>query len=129
MYTILFIKYEMFGQDPMKRSINDQLYTQVQAGQFLTNLICPIWIWRIFIGPISSGLAQAVVFLTHVITTFQVIGLIEASVSKAVMILKWSYMARFDDQFFGFFLLLLNILLAFVPHFTRLLMVIFYFLN
>ena len=129
MFTLLFIRYEMFGQDPMKRSINDQLYTQVQAGLFLTNLIFPIWIWRVFIGPISSGLAQATVFLSHVISTFQVIVLTEASVSKAAMILKWSYMARLDEQFFGFFLLLLNLLLAVLPHFTRLLMVILYLLH
>ena len=46
--TVLMIQFEKFGGDFMKRSLHNQLLTQVGYSIILSNLICtPILTWRI----------------------------------------------------------------------------------
>ena len=46
--TILMIQFEKFGGDSMKRSLHNQLLTQVGYSIILYNIICtPILTWRI----------------------------------------------------------------------------------
>ena len=46
--TVLMIQFEKFGGDFMKRSLHNQLLTQVGYSILLSNIICtPIYTWRI----------------------------------------------------------------------------------
>ena len=60
----LFILYDKYGEDSMKRSMYNRLNSQFAYPVIISNLLSrPAWTWRTFIGPISSTTADAVVLI------------------------------------------------------------------
>ena len=52
--AILSILYEKHGEDSMKRSLYNQILSQVGYPVIIQNLIAtPIWSWRIYFSPIN----------------------------------------------------------------------------
>ena len=62
--SVLYILYEKYGEDSMKRSKYNRLNSQFCYPVIISNLLSrPAWTWRAFIGPISSTAADAVVLI------------------------------------------------------------------
>ena len=62
--SVLYILYEKYGEDSMKRSKYNRLNSQFCYPAIISNLLSrPAWTWRTFIGPISSTTADAVVLI------------------------------------------------------------------
>ena len=62
--AMLFILYDKYGEDSMKRPIYNRLNSQFAYPVIISNLLSrPAWTWRTFMGPISSTAADAVVLI------------------------------------------------------------------
>ena len=62
--SVLFILYDKYGEDSMKRSKYNRMTSQFCYPAIISNLLSrPAWTWRTFIGPISSTTADAVVLI------------------------------------------------------------------
>ena len=58
-YNLLFIHYEKYGGDPMKRSLINQLVAQACCSEICLNFVmAPLMIFRVMVGPIGDLLAQ-----------------------------------------------------------------------
>ena len=55
-FNIFVSLFEKYGGDPLKRSLKNQLVSQVGYGMMLRNTICnPLLTWRIMCGPLPQG--------------------------------------------------------------------------
>ena len=62
--AMLFILYDKYGEDSMKRSLCNRLTSQIAYPLIINNILCqPAWAWRIYFGPISSITADLAVFI------------------------------------------------------------------
>ena len=62
--SVLFILYDKYGEDSMKRSKYNRMNSQFCYPAIISNLLSrPAWTWRIYIGPISSTAADAAVLI------------------------------------------------------------------
>ena len=60
----LFILFEKYGEDSMKRSLYNQIISQIGYPGILSSLlVTPIWIWRLVFGPLNFVVADFAVFL------------------------------------------------------------------
>ena len=56
---LLFIVFEKYGEDSMKRSLYNRLNSQCAYPVIINILFCtPAWTWRVYIGPLSSVAAN-----------------------------------------------------------------------
>jgi hypothetical protein len=68
---LLFILFEKYGEDSMKRSLYNRLNSQCAYPVIISSLFCtPAWTWRVYIGPLSSVAADFTfligkIFITH----------------------------------------------------------------
>ena len=61
---ILFILYDKYGEDSMKRSLCNRLTSQFAYPVIISTFFStPAWTWRIYFGPISSTAADVAVFI------------------------------------------------------------------
>jgi hypothetical protein len=62
--AMLFIAYDKYGEDSMKRSLCNRLTSQIAYPLIINNILCqPAWAWRIYFGPIVSTAADMAVFI------------------------------------------------------------------
>ena len=55
-FNIFVSLFEKYGGDPLKRSLKNQLVSQVGYGMMIRNTICnPLLTWRIMFGPMPQG--------------------------------------------------------------------------
>ena len=55
-FNIFVSLFEKYGGDPLKRSLKNQLVSQVGYGMMIRNTICnPLLTWRILFGPMPQG--------------------------------------------------------------------------
>ena len=55
-FNVFVSLFEKYGGDPLKRSLKNQLISQVGYGMVIKNTICnPLLTWRIMFGPIPQG--------------------------------------------------------------------------
>ena len=58
--AVLFLLFDKYGEDPMKRSLYNRINSQGAYPLIFSSLVCtPAWIWRVFIGPLNTFLADA----------------------------------------------------------------------
>ena len=94
--------------DPLKRSINNQLVTQLSFAMILHNLVCTsIFTWRIIFGPLHPFPAIFESYIYNFWVTWSLLILTEKSLIKAFLILKWTRIV--EENFIGLFLILLNL--------------------
>ena len=56
---LLFILFEKYGEDSMKRSLYNRLNSQCAFAVIINILFCtPAWTWRVYIGPLCSVAAD-----------------------------------------------------------------------
>ena len=62
--AMLFILYDKYGEDSMKRPIYNRLNSQFAYPVIISNLLSrPAWTWRVIFGPISSTAADVAVLI------------------------------------------------------------------
>ena len=109
-FYALMILYEKYGEDIMKRSINNQLVSQVGFAMILHNCICfTIFLMRFMSGPLHSGIAVFEVFIVNIYISWGFLVLAEISVMKALLIYKFSWIVGIEENFAGRFLLKFNL--------------------
>ena len=109
-FFAILIMYEKYGEDIMKRSINNRLWSQVGLAMILHNCIClTIFILRFIFGPLHFGVAVFGAFVVNIYITWGFLVLAEISVMKALLIHKFSWIVGIDENFAGRFLLEFNL--------------------
>ena len=85
-FNFFFIMFDKYGEDSLKRSLNNQLISQVGYPVMLHNLIIvPSWTWRVFIGPLNREWSDFVVLTGNAITIWVSLCFTEALTIKAAM--------------------------------------------
>ena len=94
----------------MKRSINNQLSTQLSCAMILHNIIySTLFTWRSIFGPINPIIAVFESYFVNIWVSLSLLLLTEVSVIKVLMIFKWSWIVQVDEYFAAILLLLLNL--------------------
>ena len=119
-FYALLILYEKYGEDIMKRSINNQLWSQVAMGMILYNCVCgAIFSLRFICGPLNFAVAAFASCIANIWMSWTLLVLAEISVIKALLICKFSWIVRINEHFSGRFLLRFNLGYIFVSHIGR----------
>ncbi len=119
-FNFLVMKYEKFGGDPLKRTVNNRLMVQVGLAMTTHNLIyMPIYAYRIYFGPVYSSLAAFISMLGNFIPVWSILALVEMSLTKFALVFKWTFAAHLDEDFQATFLLFWNLGLAILSQAAR----------
>ena len=120
-FFALVILYEKYGEDIMKRSINNQLWSQVALAMILQNFVSStIFLVRFLFGPLHFGVALFEVCVVNVYISWIYLALAEISVIKALLIFKFSWIVGIDENFTGRFLLKFNLGYSLISQTARL---------
>ena len=119
-FYALVILYEKYGEDIMKRSINNQLWSQAGLTMILHNCVCStFFMLRFMFGPLHFGVAVFETCIKNVLNSWIYLVLAEISVMKALLIYKFSWIVGIDENFAGRFLLKFNIGYSVIFHTAR----------
>ena len=119
-FFVLVILYEKYGEDIMKRSINNRLWSQLGLAMILHNCVCStIFLLRFIFGPLYFGIVVFEVFIANIYISWVLLVLAEISVVKALLIYKFSWIVGIDENFAGRFLLKFNLGYSFVSQTVR----------
>ena len=89
-FNFFFIMFDKYGEDPLKRSLNNQLISQVGYPVMLHNfIVVPAWSWRVFIGPLNLVLADLVLLTGNAIVIWISLCFLENLIVKAGMVIKY----------------------------------------
>ena len=107
--------YERFGMDPKKRTVVNQLLSQICFYIIFINLIdVPLIFLKRFNGPLPLFLSA---FFKNTISFFGVMisfTMSEIMIIKYLYVWKWSYMSSRDDDFISIFLFTFNFIMSFL---------------
>ena len=107
--AVLFLLFDKYGEDPMKRSLYNRINSQGAYPLIFSSLLCtPAWTWRVFIGPRKTFVADVVVFIANSCTIWILLCLTEAIVVRAVLLTKFKYIIGINDNFFSIFMFMFN---------------------
>ena len=119
-FYALLILYEKYGEDIMKRSINNQLVAQLGLAMIVHNCVfSTIFLLRFIFGPLYFGIVVFEVFIANIYISWVLLVLAEISVVKALLIYKFSWIVGIDENFAGRFLLEFNLGYSFVSQTAR----------
>ena len=89
-FNFFFIMFDKYGEDSLKRSLNNQLISQVGYPVMLHNfIVVPAWSWRVFIGPLNVFLADLVLLTGNAIAIWISLCFLETIIVKAAMATKY----------------------------------------
>ena len=109
-FFMITILYEKYGEDIMKRSIDNQLWSQLAMAMVLYNCVCiTIFLVRFNYGPLYFAIASFESYIANCWMSWGLLILAELSVVKALSIYKFSWVMSIDEIFAGRFLLRLNL--------------------
>ena len=109
-FFALLILYEKYGEDTLKRSINNQLWSQAALAMILHNCVCcTIFLLRFIFGPLYFVIAILESWVVNIYISWVLLVLAEISVMKALLIHKFSWIVGIDENFAGKFLLKFNL--------------------
>jgi hypothetical protein len=125
-FYALLILYEKYGEDIMKRSITNQLWSQVAMGMILYNCVCgAIFSLRFICGPLNFAVAAFASCIANIWLSWGLLVLAEISVIKALLISKFSLIVGIDENFVGSFLLKFNLGFILISHAARFVLTFF----
>mgnify|MGYP001367525576 CR=1 FL=1 len=120
-FFALLILYEKYGEDTLKRSINNQLWSQAGLTMILHICVCStIFMLRFMFGPLHFGVALFEVCFVNIYISWIYLALAEISVIKALLIFKFSWIVGIDENFTGRFLLKFNLGYSLISQTARL---------
>ena len=109
-FFALLILYEKYGEDIMKRSIDNRLWSQLAMAMVLYNCVCiTIFLVRFNFGPLYFAIASFESYIANCWMSWGLLILAELSVVKALSIYKFSWIVGIDENFAGIFLLKFNL--------------------
>ncbi len=108
--------FERYGGDPQKRTILNRLLGQVALNTILTNVLgLSSFMARLIVGPLSPAMVEAMFFVIN--TAFgsaTLMALDQMAFIRLFTLSFWKHMPPIDDDFFGRYLWLLNVILGFL---------------
>ena len=114
------ILYQKYGQDIMKRSINNQLWSQVALAMIVHNCVCStIFSLRFIFGPLHFAVAAFEACIANSWMSWTLLVLAEISVIKALLICKFSWIMGINEHFAGRLLLRFNLGYILISHTAR----------
>ena len=129
-FFALIILYEKYGEDIMKRSINNQLVSQVGLAMILFNCVSStIFLLRFIFGPLNFGVAVFETWIGNIYLSWTLLVLAEISVMNALLIHKFSWIVGIDEDFAGKFLLKFNLGYCLISQTARFVQKIFHLIN
>ena len=109
-FFILTILYERYGEDIMKRSIDNRLWAQALSVMILYNSVCStIFFMRFIFGPLPFWVAAFESYVANCWISWGLLLLIEISVEKALLNYKFTWVLGINENFAGRFLLRFNL--------------------
>ena len=109
-FFVILIMYEKYGEDVMKRSINNRLWSQLGLPMILHNCVCStIFLLRFMFGPLYFGVAVFESWFANIFWVWTLLVLAEISVIKALLVYKFSLIVGLDENFAGRLLLKFNL--------------------
>ena len=109
-FFILTILYERYGEDIMKRSIDNRLWAQALSVMILYNSVCStIFFIRFIFGPLPFGVAAFESYVANCWISWGLLLLTEISVEKALLNYKFTWVLGINENFAGRFLLRFNL--------------------
>ena len=109
-FFVILILYEKYGEDFMKRSINNRLWSQLGLLIILHNCVCStIFLLRFIFGPLYFGVALFESWIANIYWCWTLLVLAEISVIKALLTYKFSLIVGLDENFAGRLLFKFNL--------------------
>ena len=109
-FFVILILYEKYGEDFMKRSINNRLWSQLGLLIILHNCVCStIFLLRFIFGPLYFGVALFESWIANIYWSWILLVLAEISVIKALLTYKFSLIVGLDENFAGRLLFKFNL--------------------
>ena len=125
-FYALLILYEKYGEDIMKRSINNQLWSQAAMAMILYNCVCStIFSLRFIVGPLHFAVAAFASCIANIWMSWALLVLAEISIIKALLISKFSLIVGIDENFAGRFLIKFNLGYILISHTARFVYIFF----
>ena len=109
-YNVLVSLFEKYGSDPLKRTVSNQLLTQIGHMIIMHNIVCStLWTWRIIVGPLNLEIAEFESFIQSCFLVSVFLNFAEVAVIKASTICKWTVVTGMNDQFIATFIQNVNV--------------------
>ena len=125
MLGAFFILFDKYGNDPMKRSLYNQINGQLPYPTILSSVICtPAWTWRIYIGPLNTFMADVTIFIHNSCIIWTLLGLSEAILVRTFQLVKFKYVSAINDDFFARLVFRINACFAFGAHLGKILLLL-----
>ena len=113
-FLILFDKY---GEDAMKRSLYNYLSSQIAYPVIVLIIFNrPFEVWRVFVGPLNSIVADLHVFTQNSAIIWAILCQTEGILTRALFVTNYKRICSINDKFFSNFLFLVNIGFSFGSH-------------
>ena len=113
-FLILFDKY---GEDAMKRSLYNYLSSQIAYPVIVLIIFNrPFEVWRAFVGPLNSIVADFHVFAQNSAIIWAILCQTEGFLTRALFVTNYKHISGINDKFFSNFLFLVNSGFSFGSH-------------
>ena len=113
-FLILFDKY---GEDAMKRSLYNYLSSQIAYPVIVLIIFNrPFEVWRVFVGPLNSIVADFHVFTQNSAIIWAILCQTEGILTRALFVTNYKHISSINDKFFSHFLFLVNSGFSFGSH-------------
>ena len=113
-FLILFDKY---GEDAMKRSLYNYLSSQIAYPVIVLIIFNrPFEVWRVFVGPLNSIVADFHVFAQNSAIIWAILCQTEGFLTRALFVTNYKCISGINDKFFSNFLFLVNSGFSFGSH-------------
>ena len=108
-WGVLYILFDKYGEDSMKRSLYNQVNSQFSYPMILSSIISTNgWAWRIYIGPLNRFVADVMIYVSNSTIIWSTLCLTEALIIRAMFLIKFKYASSINDNFFSKFIFMFN---------------------
>ena len=115
------VHYEKYGRDSQKRSLPDRLLSfHFILGVFFSVIHSTILFVRTLFGPVGIAITQLRYYVISSMGSI-IYGFTEAILFRCIMIFSWKHCAMVNDEFFGTFLNIFNVMICQMLSIVRLL--------
>ncbi len=108
--------YERYGGDPQKRTILNQLTSDLAWHCILANMTSlATFMFRLTTGPLSTFMASSTYYVSNqTVAISAMLSLNEMAILKFLSIFTWKRLPPINEDFFGHFLRIMNHLVGFL---------------
>ena len=106
------VHYEKFGRDSQKRSLPDQVLSfNIIMGFIIAVTHSNILISRTLFGPVGNAITHLRYYIISSMYSM-LLGSTETLLFRCIMIFSWKHCAMVNDEFFGTFLNIFNVMIC-----------------